>query len=309
MSGAGQPWFAPLVGLGFLVLYIGHARREERALARGLPDRGRRLSRRGARLALAPARGASRRGGGDRAARVAEGAGGGGPDAERGVLAPAGPLGSVAVPGALIVPVGVDRCRSRTPCPALKYTIDRGLVPLFTCPYTRRLSREPESVAGLPPERGAPRGARKRGPEQNPDHQARLCLEVGPQELGMAHADGNLVLRDRNDGGGGEPLRHGPVRLRSAALLAATGRSHAHRGHARSQDGPGGEEDLRADARTQVGDRDGHLPVHRGHVPLLFDRAGPRSGRPRGRVHSRLPAAPGESGLRAAAHPGSHLFG
>lgn len=37
MSGAGRPWFAPLVGLGFLALYIGHARREERALAAAFP--------------------------------------------------------------------------------------------------------------------------------------------------------------------------------------------------------------------------------------------------------------------------------
>lgn len=37
MSGAGRPWLAPLAGVGFLVLYIGHARREERALAAAFP--------------------------------------------------------------------------------------------------------------------------------------------------------------------------------------------------------------------------------------------------------------------------------
>ncbi len=37
MTGAGRPWFAPLVGLGFLALYVGHARREEHALALAFP--------------------------------------------------------------------------------------------------------------------------------------------------------------------------------------------------------------------------------------------------------------------------------
>lgn len=38
VSGAGSPWFALLVTLGFLALYVGHARREERVLAAGFPD-------------------------------------------------------------------------------------------------------------------------------------------------------------------------------------------------------------------------------------------------------------------------------
>jgi protein-S-isoprenylcysteine O-methyltransferase Ste14 len=37
MSGAGRPWFPPVVGLGFLALYVGHARREERALGAAFP--------------------------------------------------------------------------------------------------------------------------------------------------------------------------------------------------------------------------------------------------------------------------------
>ena len=36
-SGAGWPWFAPVAGVGFLALYLGHARREERALAAAHP--------------------------------------------------------------------------------------------------------------------------------------------------------------------------------------------------------------------------------------------------------------------------------
>ena len=38
VSGAGSPWFALLVTLGFLALYSGHARREERVLAAEFPD-------------------------------------------------------------------------------------------------------------------------------------------------------------------------------------------------------------------------------------------------------------------------------
>jgi protein-S-isoprenylcysteine O-methyltransferase Ste14 len=37
-SGAGAPWFAVLITLGFLALYSQHARREERTLAAAFPD-------------------------------------------------------------------------------------------------------------------------------------------------------------------------------------------------------------------------------------------------------------------------------
>lgn len=36
-TGAGWPWFVFLAGLGFVVLYVAHARREEHALARAFP--------------------------------------------------------------------------------------------------------------------------------------------------------------------------------------------------------------------------------------------------------------------------------
>jgi protein-S-isoprenylcysteine O-methyltransferase Ste14 len=37
-SGAGWPWFPAVAGLGFVALYAGHARREERALAAAFPE-------------------------------------------------------------------------------------------------------------------------------------------------------------------------------------------------------------------------------------------------------------------------------
>jgi len=37
-TGAGWPWFVGITGLTFLILYVTHARREERALARAFPD-------------------------------------------------------------------------------------------------------------------------------------------------------------------------------------------------------------------------------------------------------------------------------
>ena len=37
-SGAGRPWFPVLVAGGFVLLYAGHARREEATLARAFPD-------------------------------------------------------------------------------------------------------------------------------------------------------------------------------------------------------------------------------------------------------------------------------
>jgi hypothetical protein len=36
-TGAGVPWFPLLVMAGFLLLYVGHARREEQVLARAFP--------------------------------------------------------------------------------------------------------------------------------------------------------------------------------------------------------------------------------------------------------------------------------
>ena len=61
----------------------------------------------------------------------------------------------------------------------------------------------------------------------------------------------------------------------------------------------GGAQDLRPDARPQVGDLHGCVRILGRHVPLLLGRAGDRPVHPRGRVRRRLSAAAGSAAERA----------
>ena len=83
------------------------------------------------------------------------------------------------------------------------------------------------------------------------------------------------------------PLRPLALRRRGRALLAAAGGPPDRRRHRRRQDGAGAAEDLRPDARAQVGHLDGRLRVLRRLLPRVPRHAGHRRDHPGGRLRAR----------------------
>ena len=131
------------------------------------------------------------------------------------------------------------------------------------------------------------RGPRRR---QRDHHDARRGRQVGTALLDLADAVRHRLLRDRVHGAVGLALRHRPLRRRGAALLAAPGRPDVRGRHDPRQARPGPEDDLRPDARAQVGDLDGRLRLVGRLLPLVPRDAGDRRDHPGGRLRARLPA-------------------
>ena len=125
---------------------------------------------------------------------------------------------------------------------------------------------------------------------QRHHHDARRGRQVGPALVDLADAVRHRLLRHRVHGAVGLALRHRPLRRRGAALLAAPGRPDVRGRHDRRQAGPGPEDDLRPDARAQVGDLDGRLRLVGRLLPLVPRDAGHRRDHPGGRLRARLPA-------------------
>ena len=99
------------------------------------------------------------------------------------------------------------------------------------------------------------------------------------------------LLRDRDDGDGGQPLRHRAVRRRGLPRLAAAVRSDDRGRPPVAQDGAGDAARVRPDARSEVGHLHGRLRVGRRRLRQLRHRPGRGSGRSSRRVRPRLSAA------------------
>jgi hypothetical protein len=118
----------------------------------------------------------------------------------------------------------------------------------------------------------------------------RCGAQLGAKKFALANADGSRLLRNRIDGYGRVPVRHRAVRRGSDAILAATMRRDDRCRHSHIQNGAGGETNLRANARTEMGDRHGRVRLHRRHVSLLRRPARDRSTFAGRCLHFRLPA-------------------
>ena len=114
-----------------------------------------------------------------------------------------------------------------------------------------------------------------------PHDEARRARPVGPEELPLADAVRDGVLRHRVHVVGLVPLRPRPLRGRGRAVLAAAGGPDDHRRDDHRQAGADPQEDLRPDARAEVGHLDGRLRLHRAAstAPTTSSRASTRSSR------------------------------
>src|SRR6267143_5919755 len=127
-----------------------------------------------------------------------------------------------------------------------------------------------------------------------------LRLQLGAQVGALADDVWAGVLRHRDDRVFDRAVRYRALWVGgiSAQPTAVGSNDRLRDGHA--EDGAGGEENLRADARAEVGDFDGRVLVGRRAVQYLCRAAGRRPHRADGCVCDRMPAASGEFVLRAA---------
>src|SRR5882762_6877529 len=151
-------------------------------------------------------------------------------------------------------------------------------------------------LAGTRPHELAPEQVRK----EFHDLDGGLRLQLGPQVGALADDVWAGVLRDRDDRVIDRAVRYRALWVGGISAQPAAVGSDDRLGDGHAEDGAGGEENLRSDARAEVGDFDGRVLVGRRAVQYLCGAAGRGPDRTDGCVCDWMPAASGEFVLRAA---------